>query len=101
VLSWGREARRLDLPSSLATDARKGLKFRGLNTRSTERVREPTDDELKRLYAHWQANGRQRIDMATLCRFALATGMRLGEICGLVAEPLRDVALLTLSRDAT
>lgn len=83
VLEWGRESRRLDLPANLATDARKGLKFRGLDTRSKERSREPTDDELTGLYAYWRANARQKIDMPMVCKFALASGMRLGEICSL------------------
>jgi integrase len=51
-----------------------------LETRSSEREREPTDHELERLYAYWRANARQRIDMTTICSFALATGMRLGEL---------------------
>jgi integrase len=99
VLNWGRESRRLDLPASLATDARKSLKFRGLDTRSKERVREPSDDELERLYAHWKANPRQKIDMPMLCRFALATGMRLGEICGLQLEDVDAERKTVIIRD--
>jgi hypothetical protein len=72
VLSWGRHARQLDLPERLALDARSSLKHRGLNTRSKERDREPTDDELSRLFHYWQSNLRQKIDMVTLCRMALA-----------------------------
>lgn len=86
VLKWGRHARQLDIPDQLALEARASLTHRKLNTRSQEREREPTDDELARLYAHWAGNARQRIDMVTLCRFALATGMRLGEICGLQVD---------------
>jgi integrase len=86
VLKWGRFVRRLDLPHNLPREERTGLQLRGLDTRSREREREPTDDELARLYAYWQANTRQKIDMPTICRFALASGMRLGEICGLQVE---------------
>ncbi|MEO7808095.1 MAG: site-specific integrase, partial [Ramlibacter sp.] len=86
VLKWGKHSRHLDLPDTLALEARAGLKHRGLDTRSKEREREPTDDELKRLYVYWDANTRQIIDMPLLCRFALATGMRLGEICALQVE---------------
>ncbi len=78
ILKWGRHARQLDIPPRLALDARESLKHRGLVTRSKERRREPTDDELVLLYSYWKANPRQRIDMPVLCRFALATGMRLG-----------------------
>ena len=99
VLKWGRHARQLDLPEKLALEARESLKHRGLETRSRERDREPTDDELQRLYAHWQAKPRQRIDMVTLCRFALATGMRLGEICSLQVEDVDRERRTVLIRD--
>lgn len=99
VLKWGRHARHLDINDRLATDARAALPHRGLKTRSTEREREPTDDELARLFAHWQANPRQQIDMVTLCRFALATGMRLSEICGLRIEDVDAEARTALIRD--
>lgn len=99
VLKWGRHARNLDLPDRLALDARASLKHRGLETRSGERDREPTDAELVRLYAHWSGNLRLRTDMATLCKFALATGMRLGEICGLQIEDIDRDARTAIVRD--
>jgi integrase len=86
VLKWGRHARQLDINDKLALDARASLKVRGMNTRSKERTREPTDEELARLFEHWTANARQRINMTLLCRFALATGMRQNEICSLRIE---------------
>lgn len=102
VLKWGRHARHLDIPADLPAQARASLKHRGLDTRSKEREREPTDDELKRLFKHWESSPRQRIDMATLCRFALATGMRLGEICALRVEDIdlkRKTALIRDRKD--
>lgn len=88
VLKWGRHGRRLDLPERLALDARAGLTHSGMTTRSAEREREPTDAELARLFAHWEDSPRQRIPMPLLCRFALASGMRQGEICRLVIEDI-------------
>jgi integrase len=99
VLKWGRHARQLDVPDHLPTQARAALKHRGLDTRSNEREREPTDDELERLYAHWAASSRLRIDMPTICRFALATGMRLGEICSLQVEDVDKARKTVLIRD--
>lgn len=99
VLKWGRHVRRLDIDDTLATDARKGLKLRGLKTRSRSRDREPTDAELLRLYEHWAANPRQRIDMAMVCRFALATGMRQGEIARLTVEDVNRDARTVVIRD--
>lgn len=99
VLKWGRHARQLDIPDRLALEARESLKHRGLETRGRERDREPTDDELQRLYAYWRAKPRQKIDMALLCRFALATAMRLGEICRLQVEDVDREARTVLIRD--
>ena len=43
VIKWARHSRRLDVPERLALEARESLKHRGLETRSSEREREPTD----------------------------------------------------------
>ncbi|WP_069234550.1 MULTISPECIES: tyrosine-type recombinase/integrase [Burkholderia] len=99
VLKWARHARHIDVPDHLALEARASLKHRGLNARSQERDREPTDEELTRLYAYWKASPRQRIDMPTICRFALATGMRLGEICGLQIEDVDRERRTVIIRD--
>lgn len=99
VMKWGKHARHLDIPDHLPLEARASLKHRGLDTRSKEREREPTDDELQRLYALWAANPRQKIDMVTLCKFALATGMRQGEICALLVEDVDLERKTVLIRD--
>lgn len=99
VLKWGRHARRLDVPVHLALDARRDLPYRGLKTRSTERDREPTDAELARLYAHWEANPRQKLDMVTVCRFALASAMRQDEICRIQIEDVDHIARTVVIRD--
>lgn len=99
VLHWGRHARQLDIPERLALEARASLKHQGLDTRSNEREREPTDAELVRLYALWSGNPRQRIDMGTICKFALATGMRLGEICGIRIEDIDRDGRTVIVRD--
>jgi integrase len=51
-----------------------------------ERDREPTPAELEQLFAHWRDNKRQKIPMATLCAFALATSTRQNEICSIKVE---------------
>lgn len=99
VLKWGRHARKLDIPENLALEARESLKHRGLSTRSRERDREPTDEELQRLFDHWASRPRQRIDMPMLVRFALATGMRQGEICRLQVEDIDRARKTVVIRD--
>jgi len=99
VLKWGRHARHLDLPERLALEARAGLSHRGMNTRSQERSREPTDDELSRIYGLWATMARQKIPMQTLCQFALATGMRQGEITRLEIKDIDKAAKTVVIRD--
>jgi len=99
VLKWGRHARHWDIPERLALEARAGLKHRGLETRGRKRNREPSNDELARLYAYWKANTRQIIDMVTLCEFALATAMRQDEICRLQVADIDRDAHTVLIRD--
>jgi integrase len=99
ILKWARHARQLDISERLALDARASLSHRGLNTRSQERNREPTDNELAQLYSLWDSNPRQTIPMSTLCRFALATGMRQGEICRLEIDDLNQAEKTIIIRD--
>lgn len=88
VLKWAREAKHLDVNPQLALDARASLKHRGLNTRGKERTRRPTEDELNRLYAHFDGRSRSKIPMSDIVRFATLSAMRLGEICELRIEDL-------------
>jgi integrase len=99
VIKWGRHARHLDLPVQLALDARASLEHRKLKTRSNERRREPTDDELGRLYELWDNNLRQKIPMSLLCKFALATAMRQAEICRIEIEDIDRSAKTVIIRD--
>lgn len=99
VLKWARHARHLDVPEQLALEARASLKHRGISTRGKEREREPTADELQRLYAHWAGSSRRRIDMVALCRLALATGMRQEEICKLQVDDIDRAARTVVIRD--
>ena len=99
VLKWGKHARHLDLPERLALEARASLTHRGLDTRAKERDREPTDDELDRLYRLWDGNKRQIVPMTMLCKFAIATGMRQAEICRLEIDDLNRKDRTIIIRD--
>lgn len=98
ALEWAREVRRLDLHPERVREARRGLKYRkNLSTRSSERTRRPTTEELDRLIAHFEANPRQKIPVGILIRFAVASGMRLGEICRIEAadvDPLKRTVVI-------
>nr|WP_315476317.1 site-specific integrase [uncultured Undibacterium sp.] len=95
VLKWGRHARKMDIPDSLAKDARSNLSQRNINTRSIERDREPTPEELAKLYKFWDNNKLLKTPMTLICKFALATAMRQEEICKLQIEDV-DAKLKTV-----
>lgn len=99
VLKWARHARKIDVSDSLAKDARSNLSQRKVNTRSNERDREPTADELNRLYALWDANKRLKTPMKEICKFALATAMRQEEICKLQIEDVNRESKTVIIRD--
>jgi integrase len=61
--------------------ARMALKRLGLVGKGNERDRRPTEDELKKLFAHFDGNDRQLIPMSRIIKFAIATAMRQEEIC--------------------
>ncbi|MBV8107350.1 MAG: site-specific integrase [Hyphomicrobiales bacterium] len=61
--------------------ARVALARLSLVGKGTERDRRPTQDELDRLVAGFEANHLQQIPVGRIIRFAVATAMRLDEIC--------------------
>ncbi|TQK10173.1 site-specific integrase [Herbaspirillum sp. SJZ107] len=99
ILKWGKHSRKLDVPTDLARDARRDLTARKVNTRSNEREREPTPAELEKLFAYWRDNKRQKIPMAMLCAFALATAMRQEEICSILLDDIDTEKRTVVIRD--
>ncbi|MDR3480735.1 MAG: site-specific integrase [Burkholderiaceae bacterium] len=60
--------------------ARESMPYLGLSTRSNERTRRPTDDEIKRLCAYYAKKKRQKVPMVDIILFAIETAMRISEI---------------------
>lgn len=60
--------------------ARTALRRLGLVGTATERDRRPSEQELDKLYAHFDANARMTIPMTRVIKFAIATAMRIDEI---------------------
>jgi integrase len=80
VLKWARFTRHLDVDPNLARDARAGLSAARVKTTSVERDRYITDAEIALMRSTFEAQGKLKLPLADLMDFALATGMRLGEI---------------------
>lgn len=75
------------------------LKRLGLVGKSNQRDRRPTDDELARLIAHFDANPRQLIPMGRIIKFAVATAMRQEEICRVTWSDLNVRTKMLTIRD--
>jgi len=69
-------------------DARPSLKMLGLVSKSKERDRRPSEEELIALCNFFAAKGRQQIPMPDIIRFAVATAMRASEITSLLWDDL-------------
>lgn len=91
---------KIPVDQTAVSDARARLAHLGVSTKSRERTRRPTPDEIERLCAHFVAKGsRQRIPMADVIRFAIATAMRLGEIINLKWVDLNEPDRTIIIRD--
>jgi integrase len=55
-----------------------------------ERDRRPTDKELESLFAYFDANSRNTIPMTRIVKFAIATAMRIEEICRIEWDTLDE-----------
>lgn len=95
--AWG-----YPLDSQVMDDARVVLRKLGLITRSKERFRRPTLDELDRLLTHYQAAELKRKDTIPMCRiilFAVFSTRRQEEITRVVFEDLDRAHLELIVRD--
>jgi integrase len=80
VLKTAKELWRLPVDVGVTASARAALKYMGISTKSVERDRRPTQQEIDDLYMYFTVNVRQKIPMGDLILFAIETAMRLGEI---------------------
>ncbi len=83
VLKWARIVKHYDVDVSIVQRAREMLEPMGLSTKSNERKREASKDELITIFAAYQKKLRQKIPMEDIITFALASAMRQEEICSL------------------
>jgi len=79
--------------------ARIALKRLGLVGKGNERDRRPTEEELAKLFEHFDANPRQLIPMSRIIKFAIATAMRQEEICRATWSDLNTRTKMLTIRD--
>jgi integrase len=79
--------------------ARVALKRLGLVGPSDERDRRPTQQELDRLILYFEHKSRQLIPMHRIVQFAVATAMRLQEICSITWDDVDAANRIITVRD--
>ena len=99
VLTHAAAVQGLDISSEPVDLARIALKRLGLIGKGSERDRRPTRAELNRLDKFFDANSRLTIPMSRIIQFAVATAMRLDEICRVSWHDLDPERRMLLIRD--
>ncbi len=99
MLKWLRHNRHLDVNLNLTKHARASLTAAKIPTTSQERDRYISDYETVLLHDAFTAQSKLKLPMVDLMDFALATGMRLGEICGITHEDLKHNEGTIIIRD--
>ncbi len=89
----------LDISPEPVDLARVALKRLGLIGKGTERDRRPSTDELNRLFRCFDDNERLTLPMTRIVKFAVATAMRLDEICRVEWSDLDVDRWMLLIRD--
>lgn len=100
VYKTAKQLWKLPVDATFLASARANLHYMGLSTKSKERSRRPTGDEITKICAWFTAKGaRQRVPMPDLIHFAIATAMRAGEIIGLKWADVNEIDRTVIIRN--
>jgi integrase len=99
VLSHAAAVHGLPVSTEQVGLARIALKRLGLVGKGMERDRRPTGSEVENLIALFEANERQIIPIGRIIKFAIATAMRLDEICRVDWADVNERTRMLLIRD--
>ena len=81
VLKHARDMRDINIDLQPIQSIKKTLSSNGNIGKSNQRDRRPTEDELTYLFDYFDKDNVSNIPMSRIIKFAIATAMRLGEIC--------------------
>lgn len=99
VLRIARTVLKIPVTGTPVEEARPSLKFLTLVSKSKERDRRPTEAEIIALCKHFDGKARQRLPMADIIRFAIATAMRASEITSIRWDDLDEQDRTIVIRD--
>jgi len=99
VLKWAK-SNNYAVNENLVKDSRRALELNHIIGDGMIRTRRPTQEEIDRLINYFEVTQPKRdIPLGTLIRFAIGTGFRLGEICGLKWADLNEQTKTIFVRD--
>ena len=99
MLNWLRHNRHLNVDLNITKHARASLAAAKIQTTGQERDRYISDSEVDLLRATFAAQVKLKLSMPDLMDFALATALRLGEICRITHEDFSHNEGIILIRD--
>ncbi len=99
MLRWAKFVKHIDIDEDLARNARRALAVSGISVTGHERDRLPTATEIARLRIHFREEAKTSFPMETLMDFAIASAMRVGEICSITFEDVRWDEMSVMIRD--
>jgi integrase len=100
VLDTAKYLWKLPVKPEAIAEARILMQYAGISTRSKERNRRPTEEELEKLYAYFDKPGsRKTLPYSDIIKFAIASAMRLGEITRIQWGDMNEADRTILIRD--
>lgn len=99
MIRVARDLWHLDVPFEPVREAKSALALVGKAGRSNRRDRRTNAAEIMALTSYFRAKDQRTIPMADIIEFALATGMRLGEICRIRWEDYEPESRIITIRD--
>lgn len=85
MLQWTRDVKSIDVNPDIVLDARRRLVRHNPN-HNHQRDRVPTADEILKLRTYFDKTYRGAVPMSAIMDFAMASAMRVGEICRITFE---------------
>jgi integrase len=98
MLQWTRDVKSIDINPDIVLEARRRL-VRHNPGHNRQRDRIPTREELERLRAFFDHEYTGTVPMTALMEFALASAMRIGEICRITFEDVNWERQTVIIRD--
>lgn len=99
LLRWAKFVKHIEIDEDLARNARRALAASRISVTGGERDRLPTAAEIDRLRRYFREDSRTSLPMEEVMDFAIASAMRVGEICAIRFEDVRWDEMSVMIRD--